>query len=183
MKQVLFTILSVALLLSVVSCGDQKKSELQKVEKKQTSGIASHVINQTVENLREEEENNTQTPSKSLTDAPTDVKELAAWLEIPFVDEDNVPLMSKDYVYEGLGDMFRFYLTGGKNDTAFGQAQWIIPQRTKGPIVYDLHPMGHSIYRLTDEGTDDTRGYIFVASDNRLLVPDGVRVKEYIIKD
>ncbi len=91
--------------------------------------------------------------------------------------------MGKDYVYEGLGDMFRFYLTGGKNDTAFGQAQWIIPQRTKGPIVYDLHPMGHSIYRLTDEGTDDTRGYIFVASDNRLLVPDGVRVKEYIIKD
>ena len=67
MKQVLFTILSVALLLSVVSCGDQKKSEPQKVEKKQTSG--------------------------------------------------------------------------------------------------------------------DTRGYIFVASDNRLLVPDGVRVKEYIIKD
>ena len=44
MKQVLFTILSVALLFSVVSCGDQKKSEPQKVEKKQTSGIASHVI-------------------------------------------------------------------------------------------------------------------------------------------
>lgn len=184
MKQVLFSVLSAALLLSVVSCGDQKKRTLsEEGEKKQVSGIASHVINQTVENLREEEEDNTETPSKSLADAPTDVKELAAWIEVPFVDEDNVPLMGKDYVYEGLGDMFRFYVTGGKNDTAFGQVQWIIPQRTKGPIVYDLHPMGHSIYRLTDEGTDDTRGYIFVASDNRLLVPDGVRVKEYIIKD
>ena len=119
MKQVLFSVLSAALLLSVVSCGDQKKRTLsEEGEKKQVSGIASHVINQTVENLREEEEDNTETPSKSLADAPTDVKELAAWLEVPFVDEDNIPLMGKDYVYEGLGDMFRFYLTGGKNNTA-----------------------------------------------------------------
>lgn len=118
-------------------------------------------------------------------DAPTDIRELAEWLCVPYTEEDCVPRMGVTYKDTDIGYFkYRFYITGGKNDTEFGQAQWHLHLRTKGLVTLTLKSLGHSIYQLNSAESGALAGWIFFDHDGeRMLLINANDETEYTIVD
>lgn len=122
---------------------------------------------------------------RDYVNVPTDIRELAEWLCVPYTEEDCVPRMGVTYKDTDCGYFkCRFYITGGKNGTDFGQAQWYIYLRTKGLVTLMLKSLGHSIYQLNSEDTGALDGWIFVDHDGeRIFLIDAYDEWEYTIVD
>lgn len=118
-------------------------------------------------------------------DAPTDIRELAQWLCVPYTEENCVPRMGVTYKDTDSGRFkYRFYITDGKNGTDFAQAEWHIYLRTKGLITLTLTSLGHSIYRVNLPETGPVGRWMYFDHDGeRMVIIDAFEEWEYTIVD
>ena len=198
MKKVLKWIVVVLFGLYVVSQVmefiDEQQREAKQKEKTSnfdpTKSISYKVVQNAMKAATEQIEDGDgeegESPVKRNPDEmPADARKLAMWLCVPYIEEDCVPRMGVTYKDTETGYFkYRFYITGGKDGSDFGQAQLHIHLRTRGLVTQALKPLGHGIYQLNREDTGELDGWLFTDHDGqRIIVVDASNETEYTIVD
>ena len=144
--------------------------------------VPNRLKESTTEQVRKNTDENLP-QKRNLAEAPADVRELAEWMGVPSVDSDNVPQKDVTYMDSDTGlSRFRFYITGGKNDTDFGQAEWTVHRRSDEPVTCVVTSLGHSLYLIKAEESGEPLFYMFVDNNgDRLILSSSTGEQEYVI--